>query len=204
LCESIFLHLDNYEIKLRALLMHSKYLALILTPFVVGLLWLLRGPTLVVSHLNKYFEAWVQKKLTEIRTNANKYSIILADKAVTETKKALDAHQHEIREIIIRDMTNAIDHQCFKLIGLYDSGSTKKERKEALEWDVLKAIYEEVAEKIGEIIQPQTNLAWHKNKFIFKQAAGLLKVKPNWDLLRIRTLQCAYQAVWNMTEPFVQ
>lgn len=47
-------------------------------------------------------------------------------------------------------------------------------------------------------------MAWTTNLFKYRQAARMLRVKPNWELLKDRTVQCAYQAVWNMTEPSIR
>jgi hypothetical protein len=203
-CESACLRLDKFKVHLDALLVHSKYIRLILTPLIICLLWLLRGPALALAYLNRVFEAWVQKKLTEYRINANKYSMILSDKVVTETKKAVDAHQQEIDEIILGSLRDMLDHKSLEFIRLYNMGRSKKERKDTLNWESLKIIYEELTGKIGDIIRPQATVTWNKNLFKYKQAARILRVKPDWGLLRIKTIQCAYQAVWQMTEPYVQ
>jgi hypothetical protein len=203
-CESICLWLDRTQARLGNALNRSKSMKVLLTPFVVCLLWVLRGPTITMARINRFFEAWVQKKLTAIRNNANHYSILLSEKVVAETKKAVDTHQHEIDEIITDNLRPFLDYQSHALIRLYDAGYPKTERMQALRWDALNTIYEEVTGKIGKIIAPQANFAWQKNLFKYKQAARLVKVKPNWDLLRRRTIECAYQAVWSMTEPYVQ
>lgn len=203
-CESIYHRLDRLQVQLSSALNRSKSMKIILTPLVFCLLWMLRGPTIVMARINKIFEAWVQKKLTAIRNNANSYSILLSEEVVAETKRAVDTHQHEIDEIITSSLRPFLDYQSHALIRLYDAGCPKIERRQALHWDALNAIYDELTEKIGDIIAPQANFAWRKNLFVYKQAARLLKVKPNWDLLRLRTIECAYQAVWSMTEPYVQ
>jgi hypothetical protein len=203
-CESICLWLDRTQARLGNALNRSKSMKVLLTPFVVCLLWVLRGPTITMARINRFFEAWVQKKLTAIRNNANHYSILLSEKVVAETKKAVDTHQQEIDEIITDNLRPFLDYQSHELIRLYDAGYPKTERMQALRWDALNTIYEEVTGKIGKIIAPQANFAWQKNLFKYKQAARLVKVKPNWDLLRRRTIECAYQAVWSMTEPYVQ
>ncbi len=203
-CESVCLRLDKTQNRLNALLARSRYLRVILIPIVFCLLWLLRGPTLAMSRMNKYFEAWVQKKLTEYRENARKYSILLSEKVVTETKEAVDTHQQQIAEIITSSLREFIDYQCHEIIRMYDEGILKKERKEVLKWEALKTIYKELTVQIGNIIRPQANIAWTTNLFKYRQAAKMLKVKPNWELLRDKTVQCAYQAVWNMTEPYIR
>lgn len=196
--------LDKYEANLRTMLMRWVYLAIILNPIVLGLLWILRGPTIAMAKMNKFFEDWVQSKLLDIRTNAHTYSIQLADKVVFETKQALDAHQKEISDCITSTLMNYLDNQSLEIIRLKDAGSTKKERKETLSWNELKPIFEDIKGKIERIIRPQASSAWNKNIFIFKQATRALRIKPNWELLRKKTTDCAYQAVWSMTEPFVQ
>ena len=203
-CESVCLRLDKTQSRLNALLARSRYLRVILIPIVFCLLWLLRGPTLAMSRINKYFETWVQKKLTEYRENARKYSILLSEKVVNETKEAVDTHQQQIAEIITSSIREFIDYQCHEIIRMYNKGILKKERKEVLKWEALKTIYEELTLEIGDIIRPQANVAWTTNLFKYRQAAKILKVKPNWELLRDRTVQCAYQAVWNMTEPYMR
>jgi hypothetical protein len=203
-CESICLWLDRTQARLANALNRSKSMKILLTPFVFCLLWMLRGPTIAMAGINRFFEAWVQQKLAAIRNNANHYSVLLSEKVVAETKKAVDTHQHKIDEIITDNLRPFLDYQSHQLIRLYDAGYLKTERGQALRWDALTAIYEELTEKIGKIIAPQANFAWQKNLFIYKQAARLVKVKPNWDLLRRRTIECAYQAVWSMTEPYVQ
>jgi len=177
---------------------------IILTPLVLCLLWILRGPTVAMARINKFFEVWVQKKLIAIRDNAHQYSILLSEKVVIETKKAVDARQHEIDEIIMENLQQFLDYQSHECIHLYDAGYSKKERKEELHWDALNSIYEELTDKIGDIIVSQTKSTWEKNLFLYKQAAKLVKVKPNWDVLKLRTFECSYQAVWKMTEPYVQ
>jgi hypothetical protein len=203
-CESICFRLDKTQTKLDALLARSRYMRVVFNPLVFCLIWLLRGPTLAMSRINMFFEAWVQKKLTEYRENARKYSILLSEKVVTETKEAVDAHQRQIDGIITGSLREFIDFQCHEIIRLYDAGILKKEREEALEWKALKIIYEELTLKIGDIIRPQASMAWTTNLFKYRQAARVLRVKPNWELLRDRTVQCAHQAVWNMTEPYIR
>lgn len=203
-CESICSWLDRAQARLVNTLNRSKSMKILFSPFVFCLLWLLRGPTIAMARTNRFFEAWVQKKLTAIRNNANHYSVLLSEKVVAETKKAVDTHQHNIDEIIKDNLQPFLDYQSHELLRLYDAGYPKTERERALHWDALDTIYEELTEKIGNIIAPQANFAWQKNLFIYKQAARLVKVKPNWDLLRLRTVECAYQAVWSMTEPYVQ
>ena len=203
-CESVFFRLDKIKSNLDTLLAQSRYMKFILTPLVFCLLWLLRGPTLVMAKLNKYFEAWVQTKLAEYRSNAKKYSTLLADKVVIETKEAVEAHQQQIDTIITGSIREFIDYQCHTIIQLYEFGIVKRGRKDALKWDALKSIYDELTGEIGDIIHPQASIAWKTNLFKYRQAAKVLRVKPNWELLRIRTIQCAYQAVWNMTEPYIR
>ena len=203
-CESVCFRLDKTQIKLNALLARSRYMRVILIPPIFCFLWLLRGPTLAMSRINLFFEAWVQKKLTEYCEIARKYSILLSEKVVTETKEAVDAHQQQIAEIITESLREFIDYQCHEIIRSYDEGILKKERKEVLKWEALKTINKELTVQIGNIIRPQANIAWKTNLFKYRQAARMLKVKPNWELLRDRTVQCAYQAVWNMTEPYIR
>jgi uncharacterized protein YegL len=203
-CESICRRLDRMQARLVTKLNRSKSMKIILTPLVPCLLWILRGPTVAMARINKFFESWVQKKLIAIRDNAHQYSILLSEKVVTETKKAVDAHQHEIDEIIMENLRQFLDYQSHEFIRLYDAGYSKKVRKEELHWDALNSIYEELTATIGDIIGSQTKSTWEKNLFLYKQAAKLVKVKPNWDVLKLRTLECSYQAVWKMTEPYVQ
>jgi hypothetical protein len=203
-CESIFLRLDRMQARLDISLRRSKSMKVILSPLVFCLLWIIKGPTVVMARINRFFEAWVQNKLIAIRNNSNYYSILLSEKVVVETQKAVQTHQQEIDGIILENLRPFLDYQAQEFIHLYDAGASKKERKEALRWDALNSIYEELTAKISDIIGPQANFVWQKNLFIYKQAVKLLKVKPNWNVLRLRTIECAKQAVWKMTEPYVQ
>jgi hypothetical protein len=142
-CESICLWLDRTQARLGNALNRSKSMKVLLTPFVFCLLWMLRGPTIAMARINRFFEAWVQKKLTAIRNDANHYSILLSEKVVAETKKAVDTHQHKIDEIITDNLRPFLDYQSHQLIRLYDAGYPKTERGQALRWDALTAIYTE-------------------------------------------------------------
>ncbi len=202
-CESICLRLDRMQSRLDFSLSHSQSMKVVLTPVVMCLLWIIKGPTMMTARINRFFEAYVQEKLIAIRNNANHYSILLSEKVVAETQKAVQSHQQEIDAIILENLRPFLDYQAHQFIHLYDAGSSKKERKEALRWDALNSIYEEITAKIGDIIGPQANFVWQKNLFIYKQAVKLLKVKPNWNVLRLRSIECAKQAVWKMTEPYI-
>lgn len=197
-CEATYFKFDQFETRLRRQLVQSRYL-FILTPLIISLLWLLRLPTLIVSYFNKLFENWVQKKLKDIRINANKYATMLADRVVTQTEKAIDAHQQEIYAIIRDGMVDYIDRQAFHLIQLYNNQSSL----ELLNWSEFQSVYNQVASKIESSIRPHAHRVWRRNIFILKRAARVLRMTPNWNVLRTKSIKCAHQAIWTTIEPFV-
>ena len=201
-CENTSFKLDQYESRLRSQLDSSRYF-FILIPIVASLIWLLRLPALTIVHFHSIIENWVQSRLTDIHTNAEKYATKLANRVVTQTEKTIHASQQEINITIINGMVEFIDHQAFHLIQLYNQRSSVTRRRNELNWNEFQLVYKQVARKIENIIRPHANQAWKKNVFILRQAARVLRMTPNWDTLQLKTVECAQQAVWMKIEPSV-
>ncbi len=202
-CASICQRIDAYDARLRVQVAQYRRFAILLLPFVIGFLWLLRGPTLMLAYVNRLFEAWVQRKLTDLRENANKYATQQAEKVVIVTKRALAEHHIEISQAIERGMIEFIDTEAFKQIHLYDARRSAQTRKRAFDRRALKSAYEEVAIQISEIMSSHVNFAWRTSLFLLRRAAKALKIQPNWELLKEKTIRCAHQVVWETTTPEV-
>src|SRR5258708_5915784 len=200
-CASLCLLLDNFENKLRTRIAHSNKFAFVLIPIVACVLWLLRGPTLLVAYLNKVFEAWLQRKLVRMRTNAHKYSSQQAEKVVYLTQRALTKYQEKIARIVEQAMTSYIDKEAFKLIHLYDAKSSIQAIRKSFDRKEFRNIYKNATDQIASMMNPHANFAWEKSIFLFKRAAKALKIKPKWDILKQKTLRCAHQVVWEITKP---
>lgn len=202
-CASVYQRIDAYDARLRMRIAQYRRFALLILPFAVGFLSLLRGPTLILAYVNRLFEALVQRKLADFRDNANKYAMQQAGRVVTVTKKGLAEHRVEISKIIEKYMIEFIDTEAFKQIHLYDAKSSAELRKRAFNRKALKKVYESVATQISEIMSPHANLTWKTSLFLLRRAAKTLKIQPDWELLKEKTIRCAHQIIWETTTPEV-
>lgn len=203
-CESSCQRLSAFDTRLRIRIAQYQGWGRVLLPFALSLLWLLRGPALALASLNRSFEAWLQRKLTALRENAHTYATQQAEKVVAVTKKALDEHHGKIAVVIEKSMIDFLDKEAFKTIRLYNAKSSALQRKRAFDQKALRQVYEDVSQKISDIMSPQANVAWDRSVFLFKQAAKALKIKPNWNILKEKTIRCAHQVVWETITPAVK
>lgn len=203
-CESTCQRLSAFDTRLRTRIAHYQGWGRVLLPFAIGLLWLLRGPALALSALNRRFEAWLQRKLTAMRENAHAYAAQQAEKVVAFTTQALEAHRAAIATAIEASLIDFLDAEAFKMIRLYHTKSSALQRKRAFDRQALQQVYEHVSQQIGEIMSPHANSAWNKSVFLLKQAAKALKIKPNWEILQEKTIRCAHQVVWETITPEVK
>ena len=65
-------------------------------------------------------------------------------------------------------------------------------------------MYENVSRQISDIMSPHASHAWKRSLFLLKRAAKALKIQPNWELLREKTIRCAHQVVWETITPEVK
>ena len=82
-------------------------------------------------------------------------------------------------------------------------GSSVQTRKQAFDRKALRRVYEDVAVQIREIMNSHANLAWKTSLFLLRRAAKALKIQPDWELLKEKTIRCAHQVVWETTTPEV-
>ncbi len=177
---------------------------MLLLPFIIGFLWLLRGPTLFLAKVNRTFEALIQKKLVQLHDNASSYATQQSEKVALVTNKALDENLSAIHAVIENCITEFIDKEASRFIRHFKMGFQPEARKRAFDHQGLKETYETASKQIGDIMSPHANLAWKTNVFLLKQGAKALKIKPNWDLLREKTVRCAQQIVWERIIPEVR
>lgn len=202
-CASTCQNIERYDARMRTQLPQRKGFAFLLLLFALGLLWLLRGPMLLLVLLNRLFEAWLQRKLTNFQRNANHYATQQADRVVAITQKALATHTNTIAQVIEEHITAFIDREAFMQIRSYDANIPVHIRKNAFDREQLKRMYDEVSQQIGTIMSPQADSAWERSVFLLKRAAKALKIEPDWDRLKEKTIRCAHQVVWNATSPVV-
>ena len=203
-CELTCQRLTAYDTKVRSHIQQYTGFAKLFLPFVIGFLWLLRGPMLVLTYLNSRFEAMLQRKLEDFRDNANKYATQQAEKVVTVTNKAINKHAQEISAAIEQYITDFIDREAFKFIQLHKAKMTANQRKNAFDSQALKSVYADTSKRISDIMSPHANLAWKTSVFLLQQGAKALKIKPNWNLLQEKTIRCAQQVVWEKITPIVR
>src|SRR6266567_1339258 len=203
-CASTCQRLTAFDIRLRTRFVRYQGWGCVLFPLAVSLLWLLRGPALVLAHLNSVFEAWLQRKLAALRDNAHTYAAQQAEKVVAVTKQALDARHKQITAEIEANLIAFLDREAFNMLRLYNAKSTAFQRKRAFDRKALRQVDGYVSQRIGEIMSPHANFAWNRSVFLLKQAARALKITPNWTVLKEKTIRCAHQVVWEVINPEVQ
>lgn len=197
--------LNAYDMRVRKRIEQGSQVAKILfLPFIIGFLWLLRGFTLFLAKVNQIFEAMIQKKLTELRNNADDYATRQAAKVAAITNKALREHLFAIDTVIENCITEFIDREAFRFIRHFKAGLPTTAREQAFDHLGLRMTYEAASKQIGDMMSPHANLAWKTSVFLLKQAAKALKIKPNWELLREKTTRCAQQIIWERIEPEVR
>jgi hypothetical protein len=203
-CASTCQRLSERDSTLRKHIAHSQGWERILLPLAVGLLWLLRGPALALALLNRAFEAWLRRKLADLRTNAHIYAVRQAEKVVTVTRQALDAHHRHVAAEIEASLIAFLDREAFNTLRLYNAKSTALGRKQAFNREALRQVDEYVAQRISQIMSPHANVAWNRSVFLLKQAARVLHITPNWAILKEYTIRCAHQVAWEALAPEVQ
>ena len=203
-CQSTCQKINAYDVRLRTHVMQYKRFIFLLLPLAISLLWMLRGPTLILTYLNTRFEAWVQHKLADMRMNADTYATQQAEKVVVITKKALTDYHNSLSTAIEQEMLSFLDREANKFIRLYNTGSSSAQRQRAFDRSSLKRVYDNVAKQMSDIMSPHADGAWKRSVFLLKQAANALKIKPDWDLLREKTIRCAHQIVWETMAPEVR
>src|SRR5579875_227945 len=202
-CASICQRIDRYDARIRMQLALYKGPALLLLPLAISLLWLLRGPMLLLELLNRLFEAWLQQKLTDFQRNADRYASQQAEKVVAVTHKALAKYSREIFQVIEEKIIDFFDEEAFLKIALYDNKFTKI-GDNISDRNKIKVMYESVSQKIVTIMSPQANGAWARSVFLLRRAAKALRITPDWNLLKEKTIRCAHQVVWQSTVPIVR
>jgi len=203
-CRSTCQKIDQYDARLRVQVSQYKKLAGLLLPLIVCFLWLLRGPARLLAYLNEVFEMWLQRKLTDLQNNAHAYATQQAEKVAAATKKALAQCYDKILAVVEAEMIGFLDSEASRFILLYNTGSSPSQRKRAFDHSSLKQVYEHVSAQISTIMSPHANTAWNKSIFLLKQAAKALKIKPDWNVLKEKTIRCAHQIVWETITPDVR
>jgi hypothetical protein len=140
------------------------------------------------------FEAWLQRKLTALRDNAHTYAAQQAEKVVSVTKQALDAHHKQITAEIEANLIAFLDREAFNMLRLYNAKSTALQRKRAFDRKALRQVDGYVSQRTGEIMSPHANFAWNRSVFLLKQAARALKITPNWTVLKEKTIKALAKA----------
>lgn len=203
-CLSTCQKIDRYDARLRLRVSQYRKLAVLLLPLIICFLWLLRGPARLLAYLNEVFEAWLQRKLTDLQNNAHTYATQQAEKVAAATKKALAQYYKRVSTVVEEGMIGFLDNEASKFIRLYNTGSSPSQRKQAFDHTSLKQVYEHVSAQISAIMSPHANTAWNKSTFLLKQAAKALKIKPDWNVLKEKTIRCAHQIVWETIAPSIR
>lgn len=203
-CDSVCQKMNAYDGRVRKAIKSYSRSARIVLPFILAFLWLLRGPSRFPTWINQTFENIVQRKLTELRDNADKYATQQSQKVVLVTKKALNESLPQIHTIIEQNIMIFIDKEAFRFIRSYNTGMGDKDVKVPFDSVGLQKTYEIVTERISRAMSPHANFAWKTSVFLLKQGAKTLKIKPDWDLLREKTIRCAQQIIWERMSPEVR
>jgi len=202
-CRSTCQRIDQYDARIRVQVSQYKKLAVLLLPLIVCFLWLLRGPAHLLAYLNEVFEAWLQRKLAHLQNNAHTYATQQAEKVAAATKKALAQCDDRISSAVEEGMIAFLDSEATRFIRLYNTGSSPSQRKRAFNHSSLKQVYEHVSAQISTIMSPHADTAWNRSTFLLKQAARALKIQPDWDVLKEKTIRCAHQIVWETITPAI-
>ncbi len=203
-CASVCQKLDVFGTELRRRATKNKRLTFILLPLTLLLLCLLKGPAWLLSFLNQSFENWLQKTLTNLRNNASTIATQQSNKVVEKTTEALNKSHDKISQTIEQEFSNFIDGEAFKLIHLYNNRSNIKTVMKAFDKNMLKQVYSSISAKIIQIMEPHANSSWKASMILFKTAARALRIKPNWEQLKSKTILCAYQVAWEILSPEIK
>src|SRR5581483_11129683 len=151
--------------------------------------------------------AGVRKRLLrQIRSRVIDYiKETQVDKVVSATYKAFHMHAEEIMRIIRDGMIHFIDQEAFTFIRLYDAGSSEEQRRTVFDREALKAIYHDVSTQALDLMKPHIGSVWQKSEFtrFLKKAASILQIKPDYQLLKEKTEECARQIIWEIVKPRV-
>lgn len=203
-CDGVCKKTNAYDRRVRKAIKSYSHSARIVLPFILAFLWLLHSLSHFLTWINQTFERIVQRKLTELRDNADKYAAQQSQKVVSVTNKALNESLPQIHAIIEQNIMIFIDREAFRYIRSYNTGLRAKNRKMPFDRVGLKKTYGVVIEQISEVMSPHANFAWKTSVFLLKQGANALKIKPDWDLLREKTIRCAQQIIWERMSPEVR
>lgn len=168
-CISACQNIERRDARMRTQLAQRKGLALLLLLLALALFWLLRGPMLLLALLNRLFEAWLQRKLTDFQRNANRYATQQADRVVTVTQKALATQTNAIAQVIEERITAFIDREAFMQIRRYDAKIPAHIRKNAFDRKQLKRMYDDVSQQIGTIYESSSRWCLGKECVSFEE-----------------------------------
>ncbi|HEU5374642.1 MAG TPA: hypothetical protein VFV38_04310 [Ktedonobacteraceae bacterium] len=200
-CIALCQRIDAYDARLRTQASQHPKFAFLLLPLTVHFLWILRGPALLIAHLNKLFETWLKRKLKAYSTHADQYADQQAEKVVILTQKALTTYHTQIVSTVEQAMIEFIDGEAAKIISLYNRNASAQARKQSFDRKGLRDLYHHVVNQMHAIMNPHANFTWEKSVFLLKRATKVLKITPDWNVLREKTLDCAHQIVWEAMKP---
>ena len=200
-CASVCLRIDRYSSQLRTQAAQYEKVVFIVVPLIIGFQWILRCPMLLMAFANKVFEAWLQRKLTKMRKNADQSATRQAEKVVALSQKALAGYHSQIFKVLHQALLDVFDEEAFKIIHFYDGEGTVDVVARHFDKTKSERVYQAVLAQIYAIMSPHADKSWERSVFVLKNAAKILKIQPHWDILKAKTLVCARQVVWEILEP---
>ncbi len=197
-------HIDVFSTELLSTT-RQRRTVFVLVPIVMGLRWILSCPLFIMAHLNKLFEAWLQRKLSMLQDNADKYASQLAERVASLTQRTLAKHHRKILEVVEQEIIQFFEEEAFKIVNSYGLKRSVGVGIQNIDRRKLENIYENIVEQIRMIMSSHTSVTWERSISLLKRVSKVLKIPHlRWDILKEKTVLCAHQVVWEIINPEIR